>query len=160
VSRGVALEVARGWRIAKEKASHKIDVVVALAMAALGAVQQGQQSVGFDHKFLAHAQRVLANAPRGPHGSERAADPADFTEVALKIMPARIWKTNSRASCGREPRINGPPDRKPLGLDYGHFSASICERWAFGSRSGLSLNGPDHCWSSESAYRFPLVGSQ
>jgi phage terminase large subunit-like protein len=42
VSRAVALETSRGWRIAKEKASHKIDVVVALAMAALGAVQQGQ----------------------------------------------------------------------------------------------------------------------
>ncbi len=42
VSRCVALETSRGWRIAKEKASHKIDVVVALAQAALGAVRQGQ----------------------------------------------------------------------------------------------------------------------
>jgi phage terminase large subunit-like protein len=42
VSRAVALETSRGWRIAKEKVSHKIDVVVALAMAALGAVHQGQ----------------------------------------------------------------------------------------------------------------------
>lgn len=39
VSRCVALETTRGWRIAKEKASHKIDVVVALAQAALAAVQ-------------------------------------------------------------------------------------------------------------------------
>jgi hypothetical protein len=44
ISRAVALETTRGWRIAKEKASHKIDVVVTLAMAALGAVQQGQVS--------------------------------------------------------------------------------------------------------------------
>jgi hypothetical protein len=44
MSRAVALETTRGWRIAKEKASHKIDVVVAFAMAALGAVQQGQGS--------------------------------------------------------------------------------------------------------------------
>jgi phage terminase large subunit-like protein len=42
VSWAVALETSRGWRIAKEKQSHKIDVVVALAMAALGAVRQGQ----------------------------------------------------------------------------------------------------------------------
>jgi hypothetical protein len=42
VSRCVALETSRGWRIAKEKVSHKIDVVVALAMAALGAVCKGQ----------------------------------------------------------------------------------------------------------------------
>ena len=43
VSRCVALETSRGWRIAKEKASHKIDVVVALAMASLGAVLNGQK---------------------------------------------------------------------------------------------------------------------
>ncbi len=42
ISRCVALETSRGWRIAKEKVSHKIDVVVALAMAALGAVRGGQ----------------------------------------------------------------------------------------------------------------------
>ena len=39
VSRAVAIETVRGWKIAKEKTSHKIDVVVALAMAALGAVE-------------------------------------------------------------------------------------------------------------------------
>jgi hypothetical protein len=44
VSRAVALETSRGWRIAKEKVSHKIDVVVALAMAALGTVRQGQET--------------------------------------------------------------------------------------------------------------------
>ncbi|MGI8851883.1 MAG: terminase TerL endonuclease subunit [Methyloceanibacter sp.] len=41
VSRAVAVENPRGWRIAKEKSSHKIDCVVALAMAALAAVQKG-----------------------------------------------------------------------------------------------------------------------
>jgi phage terminase large subunit-like protein len=39
VSRAVALETPRGWKITKEKSSHKVDVVVALGMAALGAVQ-------------------------------------------------------------------------------------------------------------------------
>ena len=32
----------RGWRIAKEKTSHKIDIVVAMAMAAYAAVQKGE----------------------------------------------------------------------------------------------------------------------
>jgi hypothetical protein len=41
VQRAVAVETPRGWRIAKEKQSHKIDVVVALGMAALGAVHGG-----------------------------------------------------------------------------------------------------------------------
>src|SRR4029077_2908091 len=39
ISRAGALETTRGWRIAKEKQAHKIDVVVALAQAALGAVK-------------------------------------------------------------------------------------------------------------------------
>jgi phage terminase large subunit-like protein len=38
VSRVVAVETTRGWRISKDKQSHKIDVVVALAMAALPAL--------------------------------------------------------------------------------------------------------------------------
>ena len=42
INRSVALETSRGWRIAKEKTSHKIDVVVALAMAALGAAKGGE----------------------------------------------------------------------------------------------------------------------
>jgi phage terminase large subunit-like protein len=37
-SRAVAVETGRGWRISKEKQSHKIDVIVALAMAAHAAV--------------------------------------------------------------------------------------------------------------------------
>jgi phage terminase large subunit-like protein len=39
LSRAVAIESARGWRIAKDKQTHKVDVVIALAMAALAAVQ-------------------------------------------------------------------------------------------------------------------------
>jgi phage terminase large subunit-like protein len=46
VSRAVAIETSRGRRITKEKASHKIDVVVALAMAAHAAVQ-GQSEPGY-----------------------------------------------------------------------------------------------------------------
>jgi hypothetical protein len=39
VSRAVAVEGSRGWKISKEKQSHKIDVVIALGMAALAAVR-------------------------------------------------------------------------------------------------------------------------
>jgi phage terminase large subunit-like protein len=39
ISRAVAIESSRGWRIAKEKQAHKIDVVIALGMACLAAVK-------------------------------------------------------------------------------------------------------------------------
>ena len=44
ISRAIALETARGWRITKEKQAHKIDVVVALAMAAYAAVKGQSES--------------------------------------------------------------------------------------------------------------------
>jgi Phage Terminase len=43
VSRCVAVESARGWKISKEKQSHKIDVIIALAMACHAAVRDGGQ---------------------------------------------------------------------------------------------------------------------
>ena len=43
ISRAVALETSRGWKITKEKSSHKIDVVIAIAMAAYAAVQKGER---------------------------------------------------------------------------------------------------------------------
>ena len=51
VSRAVAIETSRGWRIGKEKQSHKIDVVVALALAALGAVRSQSES-SYDQSML------------------------------------------------------------------------------------------------------------
>jgi phage terminase large subunit-like protein len=39
VSRTIAVQTSRGWRITKEKQAHKIDVIVALAMAAYAAVR-------------------------------------------------------------------------------------------------------------------------
>ena len=42
ISRAVAVETGRGWRISKEKQAHKIDIVVALAMAAHAAVHSSR----------------------------------------------------------------------------------------------------------------------
>jgi hypothetical protein len=47
ISRAVAFESARGWRIGKDKQSHKIDVVVALAMAALAATKHEVGTAGY-----------------------------------------------------------------------------------------------------------------
>ena len=52
ISRAVAVETTRGWRIAKDKVSHQIDVVVALAMATHAAVQQGEQRPQTSYMFI------------------------------------------------------------------------------------------------------------
>jgi phage terminase large subunit-like protein len=50
ISRAVAIETPRGWRIGKDRSSFKIDVVVALAMACYAAVQ-GQKEPYFDRTW-------------------------------------------------------------------------------------------------------------
>ena len=45
ISHAIIVETARGFKITKERAAHRIDLVVALAMSALAAVQ-GQSAVG------------------------------------------------------------------------------------------------------------------
>jgi phage terminase large subunit-like protein len=42
MTRAVAVETPRGWKITKEKQSHKIDVVIALAMASLACIDRAQ----------------------------------------------------------------------------------------------------------------------
>jgi hypothetical protein len=50
MSHACAVEGARGWKIAKEKQSHRIDIVVALGMAALACVKS-QGEPGYDPTF-------------------------------------------------------------------------------------------------------------
>ena len=50
VSRAVAVEGSRGWKISKDKQAHKIDVVIALGMAALAAVR-GQSESTYDSSY-------------------------------------------------------------------------------------------------------------
>ena len=74
--------VTRGWRIAKEKQSHKIDVVVALAQAALGAVKQGQE-------YITCTGYQAAPKVRGGHLFHEAAgssrETAEAAEAAGKL---------------------------------------------------------------------------
>ena len=44
ISRAIIVESSRGWRFDKAKQTHKIDVVVALSMAALAAVRGQSES--------------------------------------------------------------------------------------------------------------------
>jgi phage terminase large subunit-like protein len=52
ISHAIIVESARGWRLDKLKQSHKIDVVVALSMAALAAVR-GQSEASYNLDALA-----------------------------------------------------------------------------------------------------------
>jgi phage terminase large subunit-like protein len=88
ISRTVALETARGWRITKEKTSHKIDVVVALAMACLAAVRNKSED------YYDYSGRWLQNENDGLDGRSHAAQTLNsFLEgmVARHGMPRSIY---------------------------------------------------------------------
>ncbi len=96
VGRAVALETSRGWRIAKEKVSHKIDVVVALAQSALGAVQQGQAPEKIEWTPTPRRQRTTFDAPGGANrlygdGAQLARD-EDTAAVKLASRWGGRWR--------------------------------------------------------------------
>jgi phage terminase large subunit-like protein len=91
VSRAIAMETSRGWRIAKEKQSHKIDVVVALAMAALGAVRQGQQSepsllLFYRAKYQRQLEEQAQESGQPPTPAEITAADAEVDEEANDLL--------------------------------------------------------------------------
>ena len=64
-----------GWRIAKERTSHRIDVIVALAQAAYAAVQSQGEPVPFDSSFsFVDTDR---DAPADPRTAEQQARDAE-----------------------------------------------------------------------------------
>jgi hypothetical protein len=66
ISRAIAIETPRGWRIGKDKGSHKIDVVVALAQACYAAVR-AQRAPFFDTSY-----RWVDGTPIGGQPEEAA----------------------------------------------------------------------------------------
>ena len=85
VSRAVAVETSRGWRITKQAASHKIDCIVALAMACHAAMQKPSSFANWHRYYqdeLARAQGIRAT-PQPQFGW-------DFSGGAPSAPPASI----------------------------------------------------------------------
>src|SRR5262249_19699408 len=79
ITRCVAVEGTRGWHIGKQKQSHKIDVVIALAMACHAAVQGQNDSLysldAFQPDFIDLDTNPAAQPPpAAQRASENAAD--------------------------------------------------------------------------------------
>jgi hypothetical protein len=103
----VAVENPRGWRIAKEKASKKIDAIVALAMACVAA--------------MAHRGEIGSRSARG---FNRAMHVSREKIVPLQGAPVYIGKPLS--TC-RQPSLRSSPimDRSTF------WRRSRAKAWAF-----------------------------
>jgi phage terminase large subunit-like protein len=100
VSRCVAIESPRGWRIGKDRSAFKIDVIVALAMSCLAAVQ-GQNDSLYDSTMAAWQPGFIdkdvaadAAAARQPTAAEAAsARCADYVAAyANAKMHGRLFR--------------------------------------------------------------------
>jgi len=99
VSRCVALEGTRGWKIGKEKTSHKIDVVIALVMAALGAVQQGQ--------VQQKCEIILVPSGRPGSLSWAASRPDGYTRYEWEDLKNEIEQETNRSRRRRHRHLAG-----------------------------------------------------
>jgi phage terminase large subunit-like protein len=106
VQRSVAIETSRGWRIAKEKAAHKIDVVVALGMAALSAVHAAKVTEPLSYR-AAMAVIEIDTKHRGIRAAE-AAKPVSITYAKGSLE----WHAEQAALRAEAPAPE-PTDRHP-----------------------------------------------
>ncbi len=96
MSRAIAIETTRGWRIAKEKARHKIDVIVALAQAAYGATRNQRSEHGIAQYYR---ERVEA-AARG----EQVPEDTDLVDEYYRIRDEiRAIEGNSICAACKKP---------------------------------------------------------
>ncbi len=116
VNRAVALETSRGWRIAKEKVSHKIDVVVALAQGALGAVKGGALDL------VEHIKSLGTGAPAAPENREEGYQ-RQFGALWDGYRPASRRASMICADCGR-PIRDGEPYRNRVVGPFGGSRAA------------------------------------
>jgi phage terminase large subunit-like protein len=85
LNRAVAKETPRGWKITKEKQSHRIDIVIAMAMAALAAVERGQ-----------HENKLVTSEWIGVHTAPRLGPPGSYTveDSAFAAASGGAWRRN------------------------------------------------------------------
>ena len=97
VSQTVASESSRGWKLSKLVQSHKIDIVIALSMAALAAVRAQAEPQGYDPKSAEFARAWLD----GP-------DPDDPAEIARRKAEAdrRAYRDELMNRFGRPVSLN------------------------------------------------------
>jgi hypothetical protein len=125
VAHAVAIETPRGWRLGKTQASHKIDAVVALAMAALAAVRgAGSSSYSLDAWRDADDD---AGADRDGSREWRAAR-ANQAEWGKHAAPARMpWDV---AQMIREHDARRPAASAPSTIHFPAPPPMTIQEWA------------------------------
>jgi hypothetical protein len=125
VSRAIAIETPRGWRIGKDKQAHKVDVVIALAMACLAATKREVTSPGYSLAVWQAACDMVEPAPVDLDGSREWRD--------KRCPPSMSMETWIKLTGATRPTF-GPdaPGAVSLG-NNGYRAATLQERWQIAS---------------------------
>ncbi len=119
ISRAVAVEVPRGWKISKATQSHKIDVVVALGMAALAAIGgtdepsmlRYYQHLAWPDQFPLQKSAALSLEKDAAFVAIQRAQSEPCMACHLPLGPSRIQVTIDRAiHAGGCPKPDAPRD--------------------------------------------------
>ena len=94
----VAIESARGWRLAKEKASRKIDGLVALSFAALAAIEEGDKGTRQYCSTCGYFPcRCFEDEPALRHplseSTKHLDEPSPWDEPDYSQVPARCYSS-------------------------------------------------------------------
>jgi Phage Terminase len=113
VSRCVAIEGPRGWRIGKDKSAFKIDVIVALAMATYAATQGAGKSTYhweiWDEGFVDYDRRVAPPASQAEASPPLRSDNSNWHEW----REAQIKKDRQLRQMQRQAQQQQPPQPPP-----------------------------------------------
>jgi hypothetical protein len=123
-SRTVIVESSRGWRLDKLKQAHKIDVIVALAMACHAAVQGGNEYIytlePFSPDFVDLDRRPAQQpSPPSPEPPQCNGDWWKSTPAAQRQPTSSADENLRRGYAALDAAFRwGPPRRFPLKLTY------------------------------------------
>ena len=90
ISRAVAIETPRGWRIGKQNQAHRIDLIISLAMACFAATQ-GQKEPFFDKSWSFVDGRPIGSTPQSEEQRKAQAkqDAEDWYAARLRSYLAQ-----------------------------------------------------------------------
>ena len=120
ISRAVAKQTPRGWRIAKEKATHKIDCVVALAMACHAAVDRGyeQENPIVVPGYYVGGEEISAPRVLTPKPQQEPAVQSEYfsTQTSDRRPPPHYLESYQRQNEPWRPYVSGGYSRVPGGV--------------------------------------------
>jgi phage terminase large subunit-like protein len=122
--RAVALETPRGWRITKEKASHRIDVIVALGMAAHAAM-----SIGARPLRKVNYGMMGVNFDTGESTPVRTVESYQHMKAEAQRLQDGLWRPTPPQYATLENPVPPPQAPAPEGIHPLQTWTDVTDEW-------------------------------